>query len=190
MDEEVTTLPDDIVETLLFALELRNSESANHGRRVAEVCLRIGKEMGLSERDLTTLRRGALLHDIGRIGIPDRILIKNEGLSEEEWEIIRKHPEYGAKLLKRIPCLQDTVQIIVFHHERWDGMGYPARLVAEKIPVMARICAVAEVFDSLVSEQVYRKAWPRAKALMAIEHDIAKSFDPQVVKILARLEDM
>ena len=188
--EEMTTLPDDIVETLLFALELRNAESVNHGRRVAELCLRIGRELGLGEHDLTVLRRGALLHDIGRIGIPDRILNKNEGLTEDEWDIIRKHPEYGAKLLKKMTCLQDTVQVIVFHHERWDGMGYPARLVGEKIPILARICAVAEVFDSLVSEQVYRKAWPRAKALQAIQHETLKSFDPIIVKILARLEDM
>ena len=190
MEESTNTSPDDVVETLLYALELRNVESANHGRRVAEVCLKIGKNMGLGERDLVVLRRGALLHDIGRIGIPDRVLTKNDALQDEDWEIIRRHPENGAKLLKKVPSLQETIQVIAFHHERWDGFGYPAHLAGEKIPVLARICAVAEVFDSLISEQVYRKAWPKPKALLAIENDVLKAFDPLVVKTLVRLENM
>ena len=190
MEESTNTSPDDVVETLLYALELRNVESANHGRRVAEVCLKIGKNMGLGERDLVVLRRGALLHDIGRIGIPDRVLTKNDALQDVDWEIIRRQPENGAKLLKKVPSLQETIQVIAFHHERWDGFGYPAHLAGEKIPVLARICAVAEVFDSLISEQVYRKAWPKPKALLAIENDVLKAFDPLVVKTLVRLENM
>jgi putative nucleotidyltransferase with HDIG domain len=190
MEEPIPTSPDDVVETLLFALELRNAESANHGRRVADISLQIGKNMGLGDRDLVVLRRGALLHDIGRIGIPDRILAKNETLADEDWEIIRKHPENGAKLLKKIPSLQETIQVIAFHHERWDGFGYPAHLAGEKIPLLARICAVAEVFDALISEQVYRKAWPRPKALLVIENDVLKAFDPLVVKTLVKMENL
>jgi len=188
--EETNTSPDDIVEMLLFALELRNAESASHGRRVAEISLKIGKAMNLGDRDLIVLKRGALLHDVGRIGIPDRVLIKENALTDDEWEIIRKHPEIGAKMLKKVPSLQDTIQVIAFHHERWDGFGYPAHLAGEKIPILARICAVAEVYDSMISEQVYRKAWPKAKALLTIENDILKAFDPMVVKTLVRLEDL
>lgn len=188
--EETITTPDDIVDTLMFALELRNSESAAHGKRVAELCLMIGKAMDLGEHDLVVLRRGALLHDIGRIGIPDRILNKNEALSDDEWEVIRKHPENGARLVKRIPLMTEVIPIIAFHHERWDGLGYPAKLKGDKIPVLARICAVAEVYDSLLNEQVYRKAWPRGKALLMIEQESMKSFDPMVVKVLVRQLDM
>jgi putative nucleotidyltransferase with HDIG domain len=188
--DEISTSPDDIVEMLLFALELRNTESASHGRRVADICVRIGKAMSLGEQDLIVLKRGALLHDIGRIGIPDRILIKNEALTDEEWEIIKRHPEIGAKMLKKAPSLQDTIQVVAFHHERWDGFGYPAHLSGEKIPILARICGVAEVYDSLVSDQVYRKAWPKAKALLTIENEILKAFDPMVVKTLVKVEDL
>ena len=187
--DDSNILADDIVETLLFALELRNSESAQHGRRVADLCIRIGKGLELSERELTVLRRGALLHDIGRIGIPDRILNKNDALSDDEWEVIRRHPENGARLLKKIPSMVEVIPIIAFHHERWDGMGYPARLKGDKIPLLARICAVAEVYDSLLNEQVYRKAWPRGKALMMIEQESLKSFDALVVKTLVRQLD-
>ena len=181
--EESITSPDDIVETLLFALELRNSESAAHGRRVAELCILIGRAMELGQHDLTVLKRGALLHDIGRIGIPDRILNKNEALSDDEWEIIRRHPENGARLVKRVPLMTEVIPIIAFHHERYDGMGYPAKLKGDKIPVLARICAVAEVYDSLLNEQVYRKAWPRGKALMMIEQESMKSFGQFVITL-------
>jgi len=118
------------------------------------------------------------------------VLIKNEALSDDDWEIIKRHPEIGAKILRKVPSLQDTIQVIAFHHERWDGFGYPARLMGEKIPLLARICAVSEVYDSMVSEQVYRKAWPKAKALLTIENDILKAFDPLVVKTLVRTEDL
>jgi putative nucleotidyltransferase with HDIG domain len=185
--EETLTSPDTIVETLLYALELRNAEAVNHSYRVAELCLKIGQKLDLAELELTVLRRGALLHDIGRIGIPDRILNKDESLTDDEWEIIRRHPEYGAKLIKKAPVLADTVQVVAFHHERWDGMGYPARLQGDVIPLLARICAVAEVFDALVSDQVYRRAFPQLKALSLIEQDSGKAFDPSVVKMLVKI---
>jgi putative nucleotidyltransferase with HDIG domain len=185
--EEIPTTPDAIVETLLYALELRNPEAVNHGYRVAELCLKIGQRMELAELELTVLRRGALLHDIGRIGIPDKILNKDESLTDEEWEIIRRHPEYGAKLIKKAPLLIDTVQVVAFHHERWDGMGYPAHLQGEVIPLLARICAVAEVYDALVTDQVYRRAFPSLKALTLIEQDSGKAFDPSVVKLLVKI---
>jgi putative nucleotidyltransferase with HDIG domain len=166
---------------------LRNVEAASHSCRVAELCLKIGQRLELSELELTVLRRGALLHDIGRIGIPDKILNKDESLTDEEWEIIRRHPEFGAKLIKKAPLLVDTVQVVAFHHERWDGMGYPAHLQGEVIPLLARICAVAEVFDALVTDQVYRRAFPQLKALSLIEQDSGKAFDPSMVKMLVKI---
>jgi putative nucleotidyltransferase with HDIG domain len=185
--DEVLTSPDTIVETLLYTLELRNPEAVNHSKRVAELCLQLGQKLSLSDLEMTVLRRGALLHDIGRIGIPDKILNKDESLTEDEWEIIRRHPEYGAKLIKKAPLLVDTVQVVAFHHERWDGSGYPARLQGDVIPLLARICAVAEVYDALVTDQVYRRAFPKLKALTVIHQDSGKAFDPLVVKMLVKI---
>ena len=185
--EEVLTSPDAVVEMLLYALELRNPDAVAHSYRVAELCIKLGQKLDLSEVELTVLRRGALLHDIGRIGVPDRILNKDETLTDDDWEIIRRHPEYGAKLIKKAPLLADTVQVVAFHHERWDGMGYPARLQEDVIPLLARICGVAEVYDALVSDQVYRRAFPKLKALTLIEADSGKAFDPTVVKMLVKI---
>ncbi|MCE1253458.1 MAG: HD-GYP domain-containing protein [Anaerolineae bacterium] len=185
--DEVLTSPDAIVEMLLYALELRSSEAVGHGYRVAELCVKLGQKFDLSEVELAVLKRGALLHDIGRIGIPDKILNKEESLSDDEWEIVRRHPEFGAKIIRKAPLLADTVQVVAFHHERWDGMGYPAHLQGEVIPLLARICAVAEVYDSLITDQVYRKSFPKLKALTIIEQDSGKAFDPTVVKMLVKI---
>ena len=144
--------------------------------------MEIGKKMGISQLELIVLRRGALLHDIGRIGVPDDVLNKVEELTSSDWALIRCHPDNGAKLLRKIPSLQEVIQVVAFHHERWDGAGYPRNLKGPVIPPLARICAIAEVYDSLVSDQPYRRAWPKLKALATIEQESGKGYDPVVVK--------
>jgi putative nucleotidyltransferase with HDIG domain len=181
------TPPDAIIEMLLTALQLRSLESFNHSVRVADLSVKIGQQMELSDTELLVLRRGALLHDIGRLGIPDQVLNKVEELTADEWAIIRKHPDYGVLLLRKIPILQDTIQIVAFHHERWDGTGYPRKLQGDVIPFLARICAIAEVYDSFVNDQAYRRAWPKFKAMTAIETDSGKSYDPTIVKVFVRI---
>ena len=169
---------------LLNALELRDKDSAGHSYRVAMLALELGHVLGLTDQDMLLLRRGTLLHDVGKIGIPDQILLKPGILSEQEWVIMRQHTNYGAELLRSIPELQDVIPIVLSHHERWDGTGYPDRLTGEKIPYLARVCAIAEVFDSLLSNHAYRPAWSKEQVLPWIEEQSGKAFDPLTVEAL------
>jgi putative nucleotidyltransferase with HDIG domain len=178
-----------ITETLLKALDLRDRGSAAHCQRVAMLSLTLGRGLGLSEAELFQLRPGALLHDIGKIGVPDNILLKPGALTDEERSIMIQHPAYGAELLRNIPELQDIIPIVLFHHERWDGTGYPNQLAGEKIPFLARICGVTEVVDSLLSDQVYRAGWPKTRALQVMENESGKAFDPAVIKVLLKVVD-
>lgn len=164
------------------ALELRDYETEGHALRVVETTIHLARSMGFAEPELTYMRYGALLHDIGKIGIPDAILLKNGPLTDEEWNIMRKHPEYAYEVLSPIPYLRPAIDIPYCHHEKWDGSGYPRGLRGEEIPIAARIFAVMDVWDGLISNRPYRDAWPRKKAAEYIASQSAKHFDPDVVK--------
>ncbi len=169
------------------ALDLRDKETEGHTQRVTNLTLALAEAMGVSEKDRVQIRRGALLHDIGKMGIPDRILLKPDVLTGEEWEIMRQHPVYAYKLLYPIPHLRPALDIPYCHHERWDGSGYPRGLKEEAIPLAARIFAVADVWDALCSDRPYRPAWVRETALSYIKSLSGVHFDPKVIEVFLKL---
>lgn len=163
------------------ALELRDNETKGHSQRVINLTISLAQEMGVDPDEIGNIMRGALLHDIGKMGIPDSILHKPGKLSEEEWEIVRKHPQYAYDMLSSIKYLQPALDIPYCHHERWDGTGYPRGLKGEEIPLAARIFAIIDVWDALISDRPYRKAWSKLDALNHIQNQSGKHFDPRVV---------
>jgi putative nucleotidyltransferase with HDIG domain len=171
----------------VHTLDLRDKETEGHTKRVTELTQHLAREMGMSEADLEHVRRGALLHDVGKIGVPDRILLKPDALTDEEWKIMRKHTDYVYELLSPILYLRPALDIPYCHHEKWDGSGYPRGLKGEQIPLAARIFAVADVWDALQFDRPYRKAWPEQKIREYIREQSGKHFDPQVVAVFLRL---
>jgi putative nucleotidyltransferase with HDIG domain len=171
-----------IVEGLSRALELRDRETEGHTRRVTEMTLALARQMGLSDVDLTHMRQGALLHDIGKMGIPDAILLKPGSLTAQEWEIMRQHTIYAYELLSQIEYLKPALDIPLYHHEKWDGTGYPQSLKGHEIPLAARIFSVVDVYDALRSDRPYRPAWSREKTLDYILSQTGAHFDPAVVE--------
>ncbi|MDM7324856.1 MAG: PAS domain S-box protein [Thermus sp.] len=169
------------------AVELRDQETAGHTERVTELAVRLSKALGVPEEDLEHIRRGAILHDVGKIGIPDSILLKPGPLTEEEWAIMKKHPVYAYEWLSGIPFLKKALEIPYAHHERWDGSGYPRGLKGLEIPLFARIFAVVDVYDALTSDRPYRKAWPKEKALAYLREQAGKGLDPEVVVTFLRI---
>ena len=171
------------------ALDLRDKETEGHSQRVTETTLVLARVLGVGDRELDHIRRGALLHDIGKMGIPDSILLKPGTLTDEEWEIMRRHPNYAYKLLSPIAFLRPALDIPYCHHEKWDGTGYPRKLAGNEIPLSARIFAVVDVWDALRSDRTYRLGWPEDKVVDYIRDQAGKHFDPEVVKaFLALLE--
>jgi putative nucleotidyltransferase with HDIG domain len=183
---------DDTLEGLSRALDLRDKETEGHTRRVADITLQMARSLGISGAELVNMRRGALLHDIGKIGIPDYILLKPGPLTAEEREIMHKHPAFAYELLSSIAFLRPALDIPYCHHEKWDGTGYPRALKGEEIPLSARIFAVVDVWDALNSDRPYRQAWPKEKIKEHIRQQSGIHFDPRVVamflKLLSELE--
>ncbi|MBU0651566.1 MAG: HD domain-containing protein, partial [Proteobacteria bacterium] len=169
------------------ALDLRDRETEGHSQRVTEMTLRMARQMGMRDSELAHVRRGALLHDIGKMGIPDGILLKPGPLDDEEWEIMRKHPVYAYELLYPITYLRPAVDIPYSHHEKWDGTGYPRGLKGVHIPLAARIFAIVDVWDALRSDRPYRPAWPEEKTREHIREQTGKQFDPKVVEVFLEL---
>jgi PAS domain S-box-containing protein/putative nucleotidyltransferase with HDIG domain len=169
------------------ALELRDRETNGHTLRVMRLTLDLAKAMGISPADLTHIQRGALLHDIGKMGIPDSVLLKPGTLNEREWEIMKRHPEYAFKLLSPIEYLRPALEIPYCHHEKWDGTGYPRGLKGDEIPLVARIFAIIDVWDALCSDRPYRPAWSVEQALEYIQAQAGKHFDPRVVEHFLKL---
>jgi putative nucleotidyltransferase with HDIG domain len=165
------------------ALELRDIETEGHCKRVTEMAQQLAKELEFPEDELIQLRRGALLHDIGKMGIPDRILLKPGPLTAKEREIMQKHTIFAHEMLSPIPYLHDALDIPLYHHEKWDGSGYPHSLKGEDIPFAARVFAVVDVWDALINDRPYRKAWSIKKAFTFIREQSGKHFDPQVVEV-------
>ena len=185
--QELAQAYDATIEGWSRALDLRDRETEGHTQRVTELTLELAREMGIPEPDLIHMRRGALLHDIGKMGVPDNILRKAGGLSEEEWAIMRQHPQYACEMLSSIAYLQPALDIPWSHHEKWDGAGYPRGLRGEEIPLAARIFAVADVFDALTSDRPYRPAWTKRKALAYIRQQAGRHFDPNVAETFLKM---
>ncbi len=171
------------------ALDLRDRETEGHSARVTALSVRLAQRMGVRDEDLEHFRRGALLHDIGKIGIPDSILHKAGPLTPEEWAIMRRHPEYARELLEPIEFLRPALEIPYCHHERWDGTGYPRGLRGEAIPLSARIFAVVDVWDALTSNRPYRAAWSDEQVRAYLISNAGRLFDPAVVHAFLALLD-
>ncbi len=165
------------------ALDLRDRATEGHTQRVAKLTEQVAISMGITGNELLNIRRGALLHDIGKVGVPDRILHKRGPLTKNEWKTMRRHPQFAYDMLSPIAYLHDALDIPFCHHEKWDGSGYPRGLKGEDIPLAARIFAVVDVYDALTSDRPYRKGWPRRKTLKYIRDQAGIHFDPQVVEL-------
>ncbi len=163
------------------ALDLRNSEAGDHTRRLVTMTLNLADRLGIPMDQWEHIRRGVILHDIGKMAVPDEILLKPGPLTPAEWEVMRRHPTYAHDWMSHIPFLQPAMEIPYGHHERWDGSGYPLGLQAEAIPLPARIFAVVDVWDALTHDRVYHTAWARHEALTYLETNAGKLFDPRVV---------
>lgn len=172
---------------LMSALDARDQETEGHSMRVSRLTCLLGEQLGLSGPQLKALERGALLHDIGKIGISDTILHKPGKLTDEEWRLMRIHTDIGARIVEGIPFLQETLPVIRYHHERWDGTGYPLGLRGSDIPIQARIFAVADVFDALTSSRSYRKRSSADEAIRYLQEKSGTLFDPSIVQVLTQL---
>jgi len=178
---------DTTLEGWTHALDLRDKESEGHTLRVIKKTLRLAQSIGMDREQIVHIRRGALLHDIGKMAIPDAILLKPDKLTEEEWAIMRQHPQYAHDLLSRIPYLRSVVDIPYCHHEKWDGTGYPRGLKSEAIPLPARLFAIVDVWDALTSNRPYRTAWTREQAYAYILEQAGKHFDPNLVDLFSKI---
>ncbi|WP_322820015.1 HD domain-containing phosphohydrolase [Chloroflexus sp.] len=165
------------------ALDLRDKETEGHSQRVAQLTLAVAQALNIPPEEQINMWRGAMLHDIGKIGVPDAILHKPGPLTEEEWEIMRRHTTYAYELLYPIAYLRPALDIPYCHHEKWDGTGYPRGLRGEQIPLAARIFALVDVWDALTNDRPYRKAWSREQAWQYIHYQKGKHFDPQLVDL-------
>ena len=175
------------LEAMILALDLREHETGHHSYRVTAYAINLGKHMKLSEEELSIMAKGALLHDIGKIGVPDQILLKPDKLTDEEWEMMRKHPQFGYDLLKKIDFLENSAKIVLTHHERYDGQGYPSGLAGEDIPLGSRIFSVVDALDAMTSQRTYRRAMPFEEAARRIEEASGTQFDPKVVEAFMRV---
>jgi len=181
-NEDLTLAYDATIEGWSKALELRDQETEGHTQRATELTLRLAQAMGIRDDELVQIRRGALLHDIGKMGVPDSILLKPGFLTEDEWVFMRRHPVYAYDMLSPILYLRGALDIPYYHHERWDGTGYPRGLKGEQIPLAARIFAVVDTWDALSYDRPYRKSWPEEKVREYIIEQSGKHFDPQIVE--------
>lgn len=184
---ELVLAYDATIEGWARALDLRDKETEGHSQRVTEMTLRLARALGMNEEKLVHIRRGALLHDIGKLGVPDSILLKAGPLTAEEWEIMRRHPQYAYEMLSSIAYLQPALDIPYCHHEKWDGTGYPRGLKGEQIPLAARIFAVVDVWDALSSDRPYRPAWPQEKVRAYLKEEAGKHFDPSIVEVFLKI---
>jgi cyclic di-GMP phosphodiesterase len=175
------------LKALTAALETRDSETHGHSERVVSYSLRLGREYGLSSEQMKSLEFGSLLHDIGKIGVPDSILRKPAKLTEEEWVRMREHPLHGQQILRGIEFLQGASRVVAQHHEKWDGTGYPFGLRQEEIDICARIFSVADAFDAITSDRVYRRGKPYEAAAQELDDWAGRQFDPKVVEAFHRV---
>jgi putative two-component system response regulator len=181
---------DATLEGWIRALDLRDMEDEGHTQRVTELSLRLALALGIREEQLEHVRRGALLHDIGKIGIPDSVLHKTSPFTEADWQVIHQHPVHARSLLEPIEFLRPALDIPYCHHEKWDGTGYPQGLAGEAIPLAARIFAVVDVWDALTTDRFYRQAWTRAQVADYLRSLSGTHFDPAVVEAFLKLQEI
>jgi putative nucleotidyltransferase with HDIG domain len=172
-----------MIEGLSRALELRDLETVGHTRRVSTWTMRLIEHMPMSPEEREAVKQGALLHDIGKLGIPDAILLKPGSLTPQERRVMEQHVVYGYNILAPVTQMRHTLDITLYHHERWDGKGYPHALTREQIPIMARLFAVVDVFDALTSDRPYRTAWSHSQAIEYLRQESGRQFDPEVVEL-------
>ena len=184
---ELETIYDQTLATLTSALDARDRETEGHSIRVAKIASRLGEEFGLTARQIKALERGAVLHDFGKIGISDAILLKPGPLTDEEWQIMRRHPEIGARIMEGIPFLSETIPVLKYHHEHWDGSGYPSGLAGDEIPLLARIFAIADAFDAMVNDRPYHKRMPEELARDYLESQSGTYYDPEIVAVFIEM---
>jgi len=184
---ELVIAYDATIEGWARAMDLRDKETEIHTERVTELTVALARALGIRDSELVHIRRGALLHDIGKMGVPDNILLKEGELTEEEWAFMRRHPQFAHEMLQPIKYLRQSLEIPYCHHEKWDGSGYPRGLKGEQIPLVARIFAIADVWDAITSNRPYRKAWTNEEALAYIKGQSGKQFDPRVVEAFLKM---
>ena len=185
--DKLETTYDQTLAALMSALDARDRETEGHSSRVSYLTAKLGAALNFSHEQLKVLERGSLLHDIGKIGISDTILHKPGPLSKEEWVVMRRHPDIGAKIVEGIPFLEDTIPLIRHHQERWDGSGYPAGLRGEEIPILARMFSIVDTFDALTSKRPYRQKISTQEAVEYIREQAGVIFDPHIVEVFDRL---
>jgi len=176
-----------IISTLLATLFAKSMETEEHGHRLKKYCMKMGQKLQLTSKEMDELSLLAVLHDIGKVGIREEILKKPGPLTEEEWEEMKKHPVIGCRIAQNTPELGPIAQYILYHHERWDGKGYPEGLQGEKIPLLCRLLAVADAYDAMTSDRFYRKAFSKEKALSEIKKNAGTQFDPKIVEIFSSI---
>jgi putative nucleotidyltransferase with HDIG domain len=185
---QIEVANDNTLMALAAALDVREHNTGIHSQRVADYTLRLAQEVGVRDKGtLDDFWRGALLHDVGKIGIPDNVLLKPGRLSEEEWAVMRNHPEVGARMLREIEFLRGPTEIVLSHHERYDGEGYPRKLKGDRIPLGARLFAVIDVYDALTTDRAYHTARSHTEALIKIRGEMVAHFDPSVVAAFAKI---
>lgn len=182
--KELVKLYSGTLEAMVMALDLREKETGFHSYRVTEYSIRLARKLKIKESEISVIAKGALLHDIGKIGVPDNILLKPGKLTDEEWEIMKKHPRLGYDMLKNIDFLEAAAKIVLHHHEHFDGKGYPSGLSGNDIPLGARIFSVVDALDAMTSDRVYRNAFSYEKSIEIIKCAAGTQFDPEVVKAL------
>jgi HD-GYP domain-containing protein (c-di-GMP phosphodiesterase class II) len=188
-NHELITAYDATIAGWSRAMDLRDKETEGHTQRVTELTVQLAKKMGISQQDIVQMRRGALLHDIGKLGVSDNILLKPDTLSTIEWAVMRQHPAYAYKMLLPITYLRPALDIPYCHHEKWDGSGYPRGLKGEEIPLAARIFAIVDIWDALRSDRPYRAGWTIERTRENILEGSGTHFDPRVVEAFISLLD-
>src|SRR5258706_2237390 len=184
---ELKSAYDATIEGWSHAMDLRDRETEGHTQRVTQLTFKLAEVNGMNQEELVHVRRGALLHDIGKLGVPDSILHKPDKLNDEEWELMRQHPQFAYDMLHPIEYLHPALDIPYCHHDQWDGSGYPRRLQGEQIPLVARIFAVVDVWDALTSNRPYRQAWSKEQAMEYIKEQSNKHFDPWAVELFFKV---
>lgn len=174
---------------LNMMLDLKDLRTGLHATRLAEWAVRVGERLGVARDELDDIEKASLLHDIGKIGVPDDVLFKPGKLNEEETAQARRHPEYGWAILQSIPGFERMSLLVLHHHERYDGQGYPAGLAGEEIPLGSRIVAVVDAYDAMTSDRAYRKGLPYAEAIRRLHADMGSQFDPEVTKLFVSMAD-
>lgn len=182
-DCEMTFENHDLVECITSALDARDPYTGDHSRRVSDMACFLCRKMQMTEAEVQEIHIAGHLHDIGKIGVPDRVLLKEGKLDDEEWQLMKKHPQIGAEIMSRSEHFRRIAAILLHHHERWDGKGYPFGAKGEEIPVGARVIAICDSIDAMASKRSYRNALPLETVRSEIEKNIGIMYDPQIAQL-------